>query len=129
MTYDAILNHEEVVRARLARGMTQDELAQRVGVSRKTINNFENGRHQPQAAHRRAIREALDLHDADARTDARADIATGVGVSIGRWPEDVQAFTLALGDYLANLSPAERGHQFARWMMPSIPVPPETRGT
>jgi putative transcriptional regulator len=39
--------HNRIKQTRLARGLTQEELAQTVGVSRQSINSIENGRYVP----------------------------------------------------------------------------------
>lgn len=46
---------------RVARGWTQAELAERVGVSRKTINTVENGVFVPSTIVSLKIAEAFDL--------------------------------------------------------------------
>ena len=53
----------EVVRnARQKAGMTQEELAERIGVSRRTVNSYENGRSWPKNnARYRLLAKTLDL--------------------------------------------------------------------
>ena len=46
---------------RLARGLTQAELAERVGVSRKTVNTIENNVFQPSAILAIKLARALDM--------------------------------------------------------------------
>lgn len=48
--------------ARARHGLTQGELAARVGVSRKTINTVENGVFVPSTALALALAEALEAH-------------------------------------------------------------------
>ncbi|HEY2069472.1 MAG TPA: helix-turn-helix transcriptional regulator [Rhizomicrobium sp.] len=47
--------------ARAQHGLTQADLAERVGVSRKTINTVENGVFVPSTALALALAEALDV--------------------------------------------------------------------
>jgi putative transcriptional regulator len=46
--------------ARVARGLTQAELAARIGVSRKTVNTVENGVFVPSTTLALALAEALE---------------------------------------------------------------------
>jgi transcriptional regulator with XRE-family HTH domain len=45
--------------ARLARGLSQEELAERAGIARETISRLETGRARPRLATARAIVRAL----------------------------------------------------------------------
>lgn len=54
---------KEIRRQRLQMGMSQDELAEASGVTRKTINSIENGRSIPQQAVLDRILRALGLND------------------------------------------------------------------
>ena len=47
--------------AREAKGLSTDELAKMVGVSRTTIYNSESGSHEPRISHLKWLAEALDI--------------------------------------------------------------------
>jgi transcriptional regulator with XRE-family HTH domain len=93
--------------ARKARGLNQQEVADRAGVSLGTVNNIENARSMPQRKTRAAIAQALgkDIFDD----------GLGEAARLG-WPDDVQVFTEVIGGYLAALPPAKRGEVVGRWM-------------
>jgi transcriptional regulator with XRE-family HTH domain len=55
----------KIRQARLRAGMTQSELARKVGVSERNIVRWEGGRHQPRLEHVVAIAEACGVHVAD----------------------------------------------------------------
>lgn len=97
-------------RARVARkrlGLTQQQVADKAGVSLGVISNLENGKTVPQGANRRAIAKALaeDIFGDNIAQSTR-DL----------WPRDVQVFTDVLGLYLASLDPDDRARQVALWM-------------
>lgn len=97
-------------RARLARKrlkLTQQEIADKAGVSLGVISNLENGKTVPQGANRRAIAKALNE---DVFGDNIAQATRDL------WPGDVQVFTDVLGAYLASLDPETRAQQVAQWM-------------
>lgn len=96
--------------ARLARKqikLTQQELADRAGVSLGVISNLENGKTVPQGANRRGIAKALGE---DIFGDQTAQAARDL------WPRDVQVFTDVLGGFLARLDEETRAEQVASWM-------------
>ena len=43
------------------RGLTQQELADKIGITREQINHYENGRVTPQALNKYKIAQALDF--------------------------------------------------------------------
>lgn len=97
-------------RARLARKrlkLTQQEVADKAGVSLGVIGNLENGKTVPQGANRRAIAQALAE---DVFGDNIAQSTRDL------WPGDVQVFTDVLGQYLASLDPDARARQVSQWM-------------
>jgi transcriptional regulator with XRE-family HTH domain len=66
----SMLNPEQCRAARALLDWTQEELAERAGVSRSTVRGFENGQHEPHRASATMIRAALEqagvvLIDAD----------------------------------------------------------------
>jgi transcriptional regulator with XRE-family HTH domain len=66
----SMLSSEQCHAARALLGWTQEELAERAGVSRSTVRGFENGQHEPHRASAAMIRTALEqagvvLIDAD----------------------------------------------------------------
>jgi transcriptional regulator with XRE-family HTH domain len=66
----SMLSSEQCRAARALLDWTQEELAERAGVSRSTVRGFENGQHEPHRASAAMIRTALEqagvmLIDAD----------------------------------------------------------------
>lgn len=53
----------ELLRARLCIPMTQRELAEELGVSIRTIQEWEYGRSLPRPKHRRALAKWLEAHE------------------------------------------------------------------
>lgn len=54
---------EEIRRRREERHLSQEELAEAVGVSRQAVSKWESGAAQPTGANRRALLQALDLQE------------------------------------------------------------------
>lgn len=52
-------------KARASRGITLVELSKRTGISKSTLNNFENQRTYPTVLQLEKIATALDLHISD----------------------------------------------------------------
>lgn len=63
---------EEIRRRREERHLSQEELAEAVGVSRQAVSKWESGAAQPTGANRRALLQALDLREAEAAPPRRA---------------------------------------------------------
>ena len=57
---------EEIRRRREERHLSQEELAEAVGVSRQAVSKWESGAAQPTGANRRALLPALDLQEEEA---------------------------------------------------------------
>lgn len=57
---------EEIRRRREEKHLSQEELAEAVGVSRQAVSKWESGAAQPTGANRRALLQALDLREAPA---------------------------------------------------------------
>lgn len=57
---------EEIRRRREERHLSQEELAEAVGVSRQAVSKWESGAAQPTGANRRALLQAPDLREAPA---------------------------------------------------------------
>lgn len=57
---------EEIRRRREEKHLSQEELAEAVGVSRPAVSKWESGAAQPTGANRRALLQALDLREAPA---------------------------------------------------------------
>ena len=53
---------DRIKEGRLAMGITQLDLAERLGVTIKTVNNWENGRHKPSPNIRKLINRIFDFH-------------------------------------------------------------------
>lgn len=81
-------------RLRKQRGWTQQDVADRAGVSLRTYQLFENEQSTPQPANLRSITEALGMDD--------------VEVAESRWEPDIGAFLNMLGIYMEGLSDRER---------------------
>ena len=64
---------------------TQEELAERAGVSRSTIRGFENGQHELHRSSATVIRQALEQGGA---VLVDADAGCGPGVRLARPEED-----------------------------------------
>ena len=57
---------EKIRRRREERHLSQEELAEAVGVSRQAVSKWESGAAQPTGANRRALLQALDLQEEEA---------------------------------------------------------------
>lgn len=53
---------EMIVRRRVEKGLTQKELADRIGTKQSAIARFESGRYNPTLSFVRKITQALDIH-------------------------------------------------------------------
>lgn len=82
----------EVRRARLALGLHQDEVAERAGVSRRTISNIESGKVIPQADVLWRVLGAVELRD-----DLRRE-----------WSEDVDGWLHIVGNILEQMDDKSR---------------------
>ena len=81
-----------VAPARIALGLTQDQLAERADVSRGTIGNIESGKRVPQADVLWRIMTALDL---------RPDMAP-------EWPEEIEGWLRVLAPVIQAIPDASR---------------------
>lgn len=63
---------EEIRRRREERHLSQEELAEAVGVSRQAVSKWESGAAQPTGTNRRALLQALDLREEEAAPPRRA---------------------------------------------------------
>lgn len=91
---------DEIARARTERGWTQEDLAERSGVPKRTIQEIESGRvSKPQRATDIKLRQTLDIEGDPVRERAS-------------WPEDVAAIVDIVGARLMTLTPADR----IRWI-------------
>jgi transcriptional regulator with XRE-family HTH domain len=84
---------------RKERGWTQDELAEKAGVSSRTIFSVEKGAHVPQPAKLRAILDALDVAEPQDGGDL---------LSLEGMPEDVMIFLRVAAQRLCVLGEEER---------------------
>ena len=57
--YDALEPAYQIARLRIAKGLTQEELAERAGVRQPNIARLESGKHQPTLDLLRRVAEAL----------------------------------------------------------------------
>jgi transcriptional regulator with XRE-family HTH domain len=97
------MSHHEDYAARVRaerkkRKWTQQELADRAGMSLRALQNFEGRKATPQPENLRAVLAAVDLdpEGADVAAETRAE-----------WPADVQAFLDMMGAYLVYAVPEE----------------------
>lgn len=65
MSNQEVLDEVKVVRRELERGLTQVELAERVGVARVTISYLETGKRQPSMALLHRLAKALRVKVAE----------------------------------------------------------------
>lgn len=66
---------------RESRGLTQEELAHRAGISTKTVSRFENGRHDGRRQTVRSIAGALEVEEAAILGPPRAPLGLDAGPS------------------------------------------------
>lgn len=96
--------------ARLAHGWNQDQLGKRVGVSQRTVSNWERGVADPEAAVRERVLDVLGLHDPAAGAAGRTEPTFPGRALVGELPfeqlspEDFEEFT---ADLLAALYPGD----------------------
>jgi transcriptional regulator with XRE-family HTH domain len=83
--------------ARKARGWTQQEVADRAGVTLRTYQSFESGTAHPQPANLAAFVDVLGLNDPVADDD-----------DAPRWSPDTTVFLNMLGLYMEELSDRAR---------------------
>lgn len=97
-----------VQRERTRRGWTQQEVADRAGISKRTYQNFEAGTTSPQGANLRAILEALEM------STEQEDIAEATRES---WRGSTRVIVDVIGAYLETLDEEDAikvGHEFTR---------------
>jgi transcriptional regulator with XRE-family HTH domain len=61
-TYDSLEPAYQIARLRIARGLTQAQLAEMVGTKQPSIARLESGASQPSVAFLRKVAAALDAH-------------------------------------------------------------------
>lgn len=89
-----------VVEGRKKRGLTQDELAERAGVSLGTVQNIEGAKTKTQRDKREKVLGALGLSDTDEPQPPEGVERT--------WPADVSVFLDVLGTYLLRFDEPTR---------------------
>ena len=60
--YDKLQPEFALIRARIGRGLTQEELAKRVGTKQSVISRLESGRANPSVAFLKKLAQALNFH-------------------------------------------------------------------
>jgi transcriptional regulator with XRE-family HTH domain len=102
-------NYGDMIReAREALTWTQDELAGRSGVPKRTIQEIENGRVQkPQRTTDLKLRQALEIEGDPVRERSA-------------WPADVAEIVDIVGAVMMTLTPAERIRWVAEFMRTSV---------
>jgi len=113
-TFETLLTSDEIRTGRIARGLTQNQAAERVGVSRGTWLAWETGRHKPAPRAEHDVRDLLELdfvpgslEDARRRLGlTQKQIGDLIGVTAvtvshveaGNWPApDLERWGLAYG--------------------------------
>lgn len=86
---------EQIKQQREAQNMTQEELAEQLGVSRQAVSKWESGTAQPQGANRAALRAlfSLDMPGDEPRPALR-------GLTIGGWITAAVLLAALLGTWL-----------------------------
>jgi len=59
--HDPEMGNRNIFKARTARGLTMDQLAERTGISQSQLSRFESGKREPRVADLMKIAEALDV--------------------------------------------------------------------
>lgn len=90
---------ERVRDARKEQGLTQQQLADKAGVSLRTYQNFEGRVGSPQGGNLRAILNAVGI-DATSEETAEATRES--------WPADIRVFLDMVGAYLATMTEDDR---------------------
>lgn len=93
--------HERIAEERKRRGLQQDEVAERAGMSLRAYNSFENGRSKPQGRNMRAILSVFELDPSASDQDARDE-------TLETWPPEIHVFLDMLGAFLMTMTEAER---------------------
>jgi transcriptional regulator with XRE-family HTH domain len=62
-------------KARHDAGLTQEQLAQRVGATRFMVNTWENGKHTPSRRYRPLVAQALGVKETDLFDDGEPSVA------------------------------------------------------
>src|SRR3990167_5596757 len=60
--YDKLQPEFALIRARIGRGLTQGQLAKKVGTKQSVISRFESGKANPTVAFLKKLAQALDSH-------------------------------------------------------------------
>lgn len=96
---------QRAVQLRESKGLTQEDLAHKAGLTTKTISRFENGRHEGRSGTITAIARALDVDYSDLVGTPPAPFALGDDVT---QMDRIEAKLDALLDALTlNVSPAD----------------------
>lgn len=90
---------DRVRKARRDKRLSQQELANRAGVTLGVVGNLERGKTKPTPANQRAIMKVLDLDP---------DEPEGEVGETRHWPRDVSVFVDVMGLYLSSLPEDER---------------------
>ena len=112
-------------RLRRGKGLTQEELAERAGISRAGYRNIETGKTSPRSSTLEALAEALEaslpelltpvpaLRHVRFRSFKRLRTREGILADVGRWLTDFNELEGILGEYapytLAELEPPRSG--------------------
>ncbi|WP_269929152.1 helix-turn-helix domain-containing protein [Kocuria massiliensis] len=90
--------HQAIYRARRDQGITQGELAERAGVSRKTVSNIETGRTTGNPRILAILAEVLDIDLGDAQIDHNQhvpNILLPIATLLEEIPKKDQAYAIA----------------------------------
>lgn len=59
------MKRHNLIKARTEQGLSQETLAEKIGVSRETISKWENAKHRPHPYYRKKLCDALDIDDTE----------------------------------------------------------------
>lgn len=79
-----------IARHRIEKGITKEELARRVGVSKRTLTRWEHGQNRPRPSHLTALAKALGCNVSDLETvNTLSDARRAAGLSQRAFAERV----------------------------------------
>lgn len=92
---------EKIIRLRKGRGLSQEELAERLGVSRQAVSRWESGTALPDAGNLRQISRLFEV-SADYLLDEERESPEGPAAAVAQKPHRTNGKVIA-GGYMAML--------------------------